>query len=91
MQPQQLMEHLTRLDSFEVVGKQYHEMFGRDLEFQKYLLLSLQTWETMPPIEALVSPVFEKKAPKYVVNSLTATVQVDSARTILLILNGISR
>ena len=62
MQPQQLMEHLTRLDSFEVVGKQYHEMFGRDLEFQKYLLLSLQTWETMPPIEALVSPVFEKKS-----------------------------
>ena len=29
MQPQQLMEHLTLLNPFEVVGKQYYEMFGQ--------------------------------------------------------------
>lgn len=62
MQPQQLMERLTRLDPLEVVGKQYREMFGRDLEFQKYLLLSLQSWKAMPSTQALVSPEFEKKS-----------------------------
>lgn len=74
IQPQQLMEYLTRLDPFEVVDKQYHEMFGRILNFRNTCCCLYRLGKQCPPIGALVSPVFEKKAPKYVVNSLTATV-----------------